>query len=63
MIEAFPEETAPKYLLRDLDGIYGEAFTRCVDTMGTRHVITAPRAPWQKAQASHCTSFGMCGAH
>src|SRR5437870_13768217 len=47
VIEAFPEETAPKYLLRDRDAIYGEAFTRCVDTMGTRHVITAPRAPWQ----------------
>jgi putative transposase len=47
VIEAFPEETAPKYLLRDRDAIYGEAFTRCVDTMGIRHVITAPRAPWQ----------------
>jgi predicted nuclease of predicted toxin-antitoxin system len=46
-IEAFPEETAPKYLLRDRDAIYGEVFTRCVDTMGIRPVITAPRAPWQ----------------
>jgi transposase InsO family protein len=47
MIEAFPEETAPMYLLRDRDAIYGEAFTRCVHTMGIRQVITAPRAPWQ----------------
>jgi putative transposase len=47
LIEAFPEETAPKYLLRDRDAIYGEIFTRCVDTMGIRQVITAPRAPWQ----------------
>ena len=47
LIEAFPEETAPKYLLRDRDAIYGEVFTRCVDTMGIRQVITAPRAPWQ----------------
>ena len=45
LIEAFPEETAPKYLFRDRDAIYGEAFTRCVDTMGIRRVITAPRAP------------------
>jgi putative transposase len=47
IIEAFPEETAPKYLLRDRDAVYGEAFTRCVATMGIRQVITAPRAPWQ----------------
>ena len=47
LIEAFPEETAPKYLLRDRDAIYGEAFIRCVDTMGIRQVITAPRVPWQ----------------
>jgi hypothetical protein len=46
-IEAFPEETAPKYLLRDRDAIYGEICTRCVHTMGIRQVITAPRAPWQ----------------
>ena len=47
LIEVFPEETAPKYLLRDRDSIYDEIFTRCVDTMGIRQVITAPRAPWQ----------------
>jgi len=47
IIETFPEETAPKYLLRDRDAIYGEAFTLCVVTMGIRQVITAPRAPWQ----------------
>jgi putative transposase len=47
VIEAFPEETSPKYLLRDRDSIYGEAVTRGVDHMGIRQVITAPRAPWQ----------------
>jgi transposase InsO family protein len=47
VIEAFPEETGPKYLRRDRDSIYGEAFTRCLNTMGIRQVITAPRAPWQ----------------
>ena len=45
MIEAFPEETGPKYLLRDRDSIYGEAFTRRVDHMGIRQVITAPERP------------------
>ena len=51
VIEAFPEETGPKYLLRDRDSIYGEAFTRCLNTMGIRQVITAPRAPWQNPVA------------
>jgi putative transposase len=51
VIEAFPEETGPKYLLRDRDSIYGEAFTRRVDHMGSRQVITAPRAPWQNPVA------------
>jgi putative transposase len=47
LVEALPDDTAPKYLLRDRDGIYGEAFTRRVTRMGIRQVLTAPRAPWQ----------------
>jgi hypothetical protein len=49
IIEAVPEETAPRYLLRDRDAIYGEAFTRCAASMGIRAVIIAARAPWQNA--------------
>jgi putative transposase len=49
ILEAFPDETAPKYLLRDRDAIYGECFTRCLANMGIREVIIAPRAPWQNA--------------
>jgi transposase InsO family protein len=48
LIEAFPEEIAPKYLLRNRDAIYSEVFIRCVAQMGIRQVTTAPRAPWQK---------------
>ena len=47
LIEAFPDETAPKYLLRDRDTIYGDAFTQRVASMGIQEVLTAPRAPWQ----------------
>ena len=47
IIEAFPEETAPRYLLRDRDAIYGDEFARRVEGMGIREVLTAPRAPWQ----------------
>jgi len=45
IIETFPEETAPKYLLRDRDAIYGEEFVRRIKGMGIREVLTAPRAP------------------
>ncbi len=47
IIEAFPEETAPRYLLRDRDAIYGEEFARRLKGMGIHQVLTAPRAPWQ----------------
>ncbi len=49
IVEAFPNETAPRYLLRDRDAIYGERFTRCIVNMGTREVIIAPTAPRQNA--------------
>jgi hypothetical protein len=63
LVEAFPDDSAPSYLLRDRDSVYGHAFRRRVKGMGIREVLTAPLSPWQKAQASYCTSFGMCGAH
>jgi transposase InsO family protein len=46
-VEAFPWETAPRYLLRDRDSIYGQEFTERVDHMGIKEVKTAPRSPWQ----------------
>jgi transposase InsO family protein len=49
IVEAFPNETAPRYLLHDRDAIYGEGFTRSITNMGIREVIIAPRAPWQNA--------------
>ena len=47
IVEAFPWDTAPRYLLRDRDGIYGHEFTSRVDHMGIEEVKTAPRSPWQ----------------
>ena len=41
--EAFPWDTAPRYLLRDRDASYGQHFRRRVDAMGIAEVITAPR--------------------
>jgi hypothetical protein len=34
LVESFPEETAPKYLLRDRDAIYGDEFVRRVKGPG-----------------------------
>ena len=45
--EAFPWDTAPKYLVRDRDGVYGDVFKRRVRAMGIRDRPTAPRSPWQ----------------
>jgi transposase InsO family protein len=47
IVEAFPWDTAPKYLLRDRDGIYGEHFRSRVKNMGINEVNTAPQSPWQ----------------
>ncbi len=47
MIEAFPDDTAPRYLLPDRDGIYGTDFRERVEGMGIKEVLTAPRSPWQ----------------
>jgi Integrase core domain len=47
MTEAFPWDTAPRYLLRDRDASYGPAFRNRVQVMGIKEVITAPRSPWQ----------------
>ena len=49
--QAFPEESAPRFLIRDNDGIYGHAFQRQLDVMGIRDVRTAYRSPWQNAYA------------
>jgi transposase InsO family protein len=47
IVEAFPYDTAPRYLLRDRDGIYSSYFTDRVRGMGIEEVLIAPRSPWQ----------------
>src|SRR5689334_5622285 len=49
MLEAFPFDTAPKYLLRDHDRIYGQEFRDQVAVMNINEVLSAPRSPWQRA--------------
>ena len=49
MLEAFPFDTAPRYLLRDRDRIYGQEFRNQVAVMNIKEVLSAPRSPWQRA--------------
>jgi lysylphosphatidylglycerol synthetase-like protein (DUF2156 family) len=47
IVEAFPWNEAPRYLIRDRDAIYGAAVTRRIRAMGIRDKPIAPGSPWQ----------------
>jgi transposase InsO family protein len=47
--EVFPWDTAPRYLLRDRDRIFGKDFVGQVKAMGIQQVLSAPRSPGQRA--------------
>jgi putative transposase len=47
LVDAFPYDTTPRYLLRDRDAIFGEQVQRQLIDMEIREVLTAPRSPWQ----------------
>ena len=47
IVEAFPWDTTPKYLIRDRDSIYGSVFRERVKNMGINEVLIAPKSPWQ----------------
>jgi putative transposase len=51
IIEAFPDDTAPRYLLRDRDSIYGAEFRSRVKGMRIEEVVTAPHSPFQNPYA------------
>jgi transposase InsO family protein len=47
LVQAFPWDTAPQYMIRDRDRIYGDAFRMQAASMQIIEVLTAPRSPWQ----------------
>jgi putative transposase len=47
VVNAFPYDTAPRYLLRDRDSIYGRSFVKRVEGMGIQQKVISPRSPWQ----------------
>lgn len=44
---AWSDDTAPRFLLRDRDRIYAPDVRRTVNAFGVKDVVTAPHAPWQ----------------
>ena len=47
IVNAFPDDSAPSYLLHDRDQVYGEPFRRRVKGLRIEKVLTAPHSPWQ----------------
>ena len=47
IVNAFPYDSAPKYLLRDRDSIYGSVFVQRLEAMGIKQKLISPRSPWQ----------------
>jgi len=47
VVEALPLDTAPRFLIRDHDGIYGQDFRKRMKPLGIEEVVIAFRSPWQ----------------
>jgi transposase InsO family protein len=51
LTEACGWNEAPRYLIRDRDGAYGEIYIRRLEAMGIRDRPSSARSPWQNGQA------------
>jgi putative transposase len=49
LLDAFLWDSAPRYLLHDRNGSYGEKFHEAAAWMGIHEVRTAPQSRWQNA--------------
>ena len=47
IMEAFPWDSMPGYVIRDRDGVYGALVRARIKATGIEEVVTAPRSPWQ----------------
>ena len=45
VVEAFPEDTAPRWVLRDRDAIYDDYVRRRIASLGVTEVVSSPRSP------------------
>ena len=56
--EAFPYDTAPRYLIFDGDAIFSPAVVEFIRAMGTKPIRTSYRSPWQNGTAERW--IGSC---
>jgi transposase InsO family protein len=47
LVQAFPFDSAPRYLIRDRDGIYGEKVQSSISFLGMKEKVISARSPWQ----------------
>jgi putative transposase len=51
IVEAFADRDAPRYLIRDRDGVYGNEVRLRIAALHIEEVLTAPQSPWQNPYA------------
>ncbi len=47
LYQAFPFDTAPRFLVQDRDGIYGSEVVAALEAMGIEQKVISARSPWQ----------------
>jgi putative transposase len=47
LIQAFPFDSAPRFLIRDMDSIYGNQVVDTLEILRIDQVVTSRRSPWQ----------------
>ena len=57
--EAWPWDTAPHFVIRDRDTIYGSDLRRAAQAMRIDEVLTAPRSPWQNPFVERVIGSGV----
>jgi hypothetical protein len=55
VVEAFPFDEAPRFLIRDHDGLYGQDFRQRIKHRGITEVVVANRSPWQSPYVERLT--------
>src|SRR5436309_10475370 len=60
IVDAFPDDSALSYLLRDRDAVYGHVFRQRVQGLCVGEVLTAPHSPWQNPFAERLIGSIRC---
>ena len=47
LIQAYPFDTSPRYLIRDRDSIYDQQVVDTLNMLGIKQVVISRRSPWQ----------------